>query len=291
MWLVWILCTIAAFADVIGGAITVLRRLTYKQVLFVTGLGAGFLLGATILDRLPDSMSAMPKTAAIFIVVGYLLMYLLNQFGAGHNHAVGLDEYHEHAATNVTDAEPLDSDATVHNVTLRHETIHNDTGHSDTIRHNHREALVSSKSAYISFLGLLLHTFMDGVIVAGAFSINRATGILIFFAIALHKLPEGFSMATLTLAAGESRKRAFLTSVGLAVSTMVGAAVTLGLGAINTTVINILMAIATGTFLYVSTSDLIPALGGRHRLTIPAVFIGVTVFEISLLCIKHFGLT
>ncbi|WAH36550.1 ZIP family metal transporter [Alicyclobacillus dauci] len=247
MWFALILCLIAAFADVIGGAATVIKRLTSKEAMIVTGLGAGFLLGATVLDRLPDSMSELPNTAPLYIVVGYLLLLVIGQLTG---------KSHDHGALS-----------TSHGVAL------------------------STKSAVVSFVGLALHTFMDGVIIAGAFTMSRSTGVLMFIAITMHKIPEGFSMATITLASGASRVRALLTSTGLAVSTMIGAVVTLELGSVDGSVVKILMALATGTFLYISTTDLIPAVKSQHRGVIAATVFGVAVFYVSLLLIKHVGLS
>lgn len=251
MWFALILCTIAAFADVIGGAVTVVKRLNPQQAMIVTGLGAGFLLGATVLDRLPDSLSELPGTSPLYIVIGYLILLILERYSANAHHR-------ESAAPEM--------------------------GH-------HPGAVLSSRAAFVSFVGLLLHTFMDGVIIAGAFSISRATGLLIFVAITMHKIPEGFSMATITLASGTSRVRALLTSVGLAVSTLIGAVLTLEVGAIDQHVVKILMALATGTFLYVSMTDLMPVVRGQNRGSVIAAVIGVGIFYISLLLIKHVGLS
>ncbi|MFB5190806.1 ZIP family metal transporter [Alicyclobacillus fastidiosus] len=251
MWFALILCTIAAFADVIGGAVTVVKRLSPQQTMIVTGLGAGFLLGATVLDRLPDSLSELPTAAPLYIVIGYLVLLIFERYSVS----------------------PMQSHFASHGAS------------------HHNTAVLSSKAALVSFLGLLLHTFMDGVIIAGAFTMSRATGVLIFVAITMHKIPEGFSMATITLASGTSRARALLTSVGLAVSTLIGAVITLEVGNIDESVVKILMALATGTFLYVSMTDLMPVVKGQNKGTVLAAVIGVGVFYVSLLLIKHVGLS
>ncbi len=256
MWFVLLLCVIAAFADVLGGLLTVFKRLKPNEVLIVTGLGTGFLLGATILDRLPDSMSELPETAPLYIIIGYLALLFVERYGAHKHAAVGGDEHYALAS------------------------------------HGHEShPIMNNKVALVSFIGLLFHTFMDGVIIAGAFSISRATGILIFFAIAMHKVPEGFSMATISLASGGTRKRALLTSSALAVSTMVGALVTLQVGTVDTDLVKILMALATGTFLFVSTTDMVPAIREQRSSGIVAMLIGVAIFYVSLLLIRYVGLS
>lgn len=265
MMFILILCVIAAFADVIGGALTVFKQFNEQEIMIVTGLGAGVLLGATILDRLPQAMIAIPTTAPLYIIIGYLVLLIIEHYGGGAHRG--------HDQSAVTQANPIKVSSA-------------QTAHAHT-----HSTLMSSRAAFVSFVGLLLHTFMDGVVIAGAFTINRSTGVLIFFAITMHKIPEGFSMASISLAAGSSRWRALLTASALALSTLVGALLTLGVGAVNQQLVNIFMALATGTFLFVSTTDMIPAIRQRRTSPIFAAVLGVAVFYVSLLLIKHVGLT
>lgn len=267
MWFVLLLCMVASLADIIGGALTVFKKLNANEALLVTGLGAGLLLGATVLDRLPDSMAQLPNTAPDFIILGYLLLLFLERVGT-HQHA-------ERANSRVET--PL--------------YTHGHAVHAVASMESQAATVVNPRTAWISFVGLLLHTFMDGVIISGAFSISRATGILIFFAIAMHKIPEGFSMASISLAAGTSRRRAFFVSCGLAVSTMIGALVTMSLGSVHTDVVKVLMALATGTFLFVSTTDMVPAIKDHSYRAMFCIIMGVALFYVSLLFIKHVGLS
>lgn len=258
------LSIIAALADVIGGALTVVRKLTDRQIILATALGSGFLLGATCLDRLPDAMHELPTAAPFLIVIGYLGMLLLDRFSGGHVHVrAGAEDSH-----------------TV--------SYH---GHSH-VDHVRQQAFMSPRAGLITLIGMLVHTFMDGVVIAGAFTMNQATGILMFLAITLHKFPEGFSMATITLAAGESARRAFASSVFLAISTMIGAGVTLWIGAIDAPVVKVIMALATGTFLFIATTSLIPAVKASNESRAAyAVIAGVVFFAISLYLVKHVGLS
>ena len=251
MWLILLLCIIASFADMIGGSLTVIKPYNQNQLHIITGLGIGFLLGATILDRLPDAMHELPETASLFIMIGYLSLFILDHFSL-----------HFHGASTVTES------------TLP-------SGHQ-----NAKTLFVSSNAVLVTFIALLFHTFMDGVIIAGAYTMDASIGFLIFLAIALHKIPEGFSMAMISLASGHSRKRAFLTSVGLATTTMLGALVTLQFKELDAGLIKILMAFATGTFLFISTSGLVPVIKDHQKGAMVSVLIGVTFFYISLLLVK-----
>ena len=57
-----------------------------------------------------------------------------------------------------------------------------------------------------ALVGLLLHTFVDGVAIASGFEVGASLGCLVFVAILLHKLPEGLAISSLFLAAGSSRQ-------------------------------------------------------------------------------------
>src|SRR3954469_5045072 len=88
--------------------------------------------------------------------------------------------------------------------------------------HHHVTKVVS----FSALAGLILHTFVDGVAIASGFGVSPALGLLVFFAILLHKLPEGLAISSLFLASGESRRAAFGASVALAVSPLIGALLT-----------------------------------------------------------------
>ena len=57
-------------------------------------------------------------------------------------------------------------------------------------------------------LGLAIHAFFDGVAIAAGFLISNWLGTIIFVPIFLHKLPEGFTVASMVLASGQSRRNA-----------------------------------------------------------------------------------
>jgi zinc transporter ZupT len=260
VWLTLTLSVLAASADVLGGILAWWAP-KLRDAAWLTALGTGFLLGATLLDRMPDAMHELPKSAPVWIGTGYLLLLLLEQA----RHALP----HAHGHVCMPGSE-----------TAAHE--------AEGVRRN--APAVAPEGAWAAFLGLVLHTFMDGVIIAGAFTVSRATGILMFVAITLHKLPEGFGMATITLAAGGPRRRALWTAAGLGVSTLLGALVTLRLGRVDIAAVHVLMAIATGTFLYITATDLVPAVKRAGRMPAFAVAAGFVLFGLSLYLIQAVGL-
>src|SRR5260370_41276479 len=59
--------------------------------------------------------------------------------------------------------------------------------HLEEMSHQHARTTV--------LLGLTIHTFFDGVAIAAGFLVSTWLGAVIFVAVFLHKLPEGFTVA------------------------------------------------------------------------------------------------
>lgn len=114
--------------------------------------------------------------------------------------------------------------------------------------------VVSGTTATSALFGLSVHSFFDGITIGSGFLIDRALGFLLFSAIVLHKAPEGFAIASVTLAAGGRRERA------MAASAMIGGASLLGGLAIFWLdwAAGPALALSSGVTLYVAATDLLP---------------------------------
>src|SRR5437773_705107 len=66
----------------------------------------------------------------------------------------------------------------------------------------HTGAILKPAAAYLAILGLGVHTLFDGVAIAAGFMVAPTLGLLLFLAVLLHKVPEGFTVASITLASG-----------------------------------------------------------------------------------------
>jgi zinc and cadmium transporter len=143
--------------------------------------------------------------------------------------------------------------------------------HPAEMRHEH-----ASMSA---LAGLLIHTFFDGVAIASGFLVSNWLGVVIFLAILLHKLPEGFTVASLLLAAGRSRHSALLGSALLGAATLFGVLLMWLLkGTLAYT-----LPVSAGVTLYVAASDLMPEVNRE-----PGVRISIVAFlGVALLFILH----
>jgi len=156
-----------------------------------------------------------------------------------------------------------------------HLTQHTVTPHFHFGEETHPVARVAGTSALV---GLLLHTFFDGVAIASAFLVRPELGMLMFIAIFLHKLPEGVTIASLTLAGGRTGGQAVGFAGLLGVATVAGVVLTDRVAFLVTHG----LALAAGVTLYVAASNLVPEFQGKRGWGLPlAFFAGAGVFYLT----------
>src|ERR1700740_2420262 len=167
----------AAAANVFGGAIIVQRHWERRYLRYFVALGAGFMLATALVEMIPESLELSGKSAALLVLLGYLIIHFFEHPGTPHFH-------------------------------FGEET------HTSEFTHSHR--------SYSVLFGLIIHTFFDGIAIASGFLVSTWLGWLIFLAIFLHKIPEGFTVSSVMLASGRSRGSALASSMVLGGSTLAG---------------------------------------------------------------------
>lgn len=145
----------------------------------------------------------------------------------------------------------------------------------------HPEFLLAPRAAYSAVVGLLIHTFFDGVSIAAAFLVNTKVGLLVFIAILLHKLPEGFTVASIMLASGRSVKKARVATLALGGATLAGVVAVALVEARIESLVAYALPFSAGVTLYVAASDLIPEVNHKevkNPWVSIVVFVGVALF-------------
>ncbi len=143
----------------------------------------------------------------------------------------------------------------------------------------HNDVMVSKVASISTFSGLFIHAFFDGLSISAGMQFNFFLGLLIFFAILLHKLPEGLTVASVMLAAEHKRKIAFLASASVGLATMLGILVIFLFSQIDEKLTGIAFAFSAGAALYVGASDLVPEINrSKNRITPIFVFLGMLMF-------------
>ncbi len=145
----------------------------------------------------------------------------------------------------------------------------------------HPEELAPQHASYTALLGLIIHTFFDGVAIAAGFLVSNWLGLVLFAAVFLHKLPEGFTVASLFLASGQGRQKALLAAGLLGLATLLGVFLTNLLHS----QLSYALPLSAGVGLYVAATDLVPEVNRERAPGMAAVvFLGVAI----LLALHHF---
>jgi zinc transporter ZupT len=135
-------------------------------------------------------------------------------------------------------------------------------------KETHHGEFVSQHTSYSVMGGLAVHALFDGVAIGSGFAINSMLGWLIFLAIFLHKAPEGFTMASVMLASGASRRTALLSAGVLAAATIVGVL----LIALAPGMVRFGLPVSAGVALYVAATDLVPEVNREPGIRMALVF-------------------
>jgi zinc and cadmium transporter len=136
----------------------------------------------------------------------------------------------------------------------------------------HHEEVSHQHARTTMLLGLAIHTFFDGVAIASGFLVSNWLGAIIFVAIFLHKLPEGFTVASVVLASGQSRRNAILASGLLGAATLLGVLLT----TLLQSQLKYALPLSGGVTMYVAATDLLPEVNREPNWRMALlVFVGV----------------
>ena len=242
---------LAAGANVIGGLVLVksgIHRWGEKFLKYLVALGAGFMLAAIFIEILPESINLWTETArgesASEVVVWAMTLLLAGYLSIQFFEHTLAPHFHFGAET-------------------------------------HPESFMRPSSAYTAVGGLWIHTFFDGVSIASAFLVNFKVGLLVFIAILLHKMPEGFTVASIMLATGRSTKTALIATAAIGAATLAGVIAVALLDSRMTDAVRYALPFSAGVTLYVAASDLIPEVNHkeeRNPTVSIVVFVGVALF-------------
>ncbi len=247
----------AALANVFGGLIlfpTGVHKTYKKSLKYILAVGAGFMLAVIFIEILPKVIEIWQKEQnSSASETFYIPMVLLL---AGYL----LTQFFEHTIAP----------------------------HFHLGEEMHSDHLISTSTAYTAIGGLLIHTFFDGVSIAAASQVDFRVGFLVFIAIFLHKFPEGFTIASMILAAGKNLREVVYATSLVGATTFLGILFFYFIGANLGFTVAYALPLASGVTLYVAASDLIPEVnhhGGKRPLVSMCVFAGVALFFIL-----HFAL-
>lgn len=124
-------------------------------------------------------------------------------------------------------------------------------------RHCHKDHCSAHTFGYMNLIGDGLHNFLDGLIIAAAFLTDISLGWATTMAIALHEIPQEIGDFGVLLYSGWNKKKALLVNFGTALTAVLGGLVGYYLSWLGN-LSGYLMAVASGGFIYIAASDLLP---------------------------------
>ena len=160
---------------------------------------------------------------------------------------------------------------------------HTVTPHFHFGEETHEDEFVEAHKSYSVLIGLTIHTFFDGIAIASGFLVSNWLGWVIFLAVFLHKIPEGFTVASVMLAGGRSKLTAWLASVVLGVATIAGVMTM----AVFRHQVGAGLPLSAGVTIYVAASDLIPEVNREPGAKLALVVFGGVVLLFALDSLFH----
>lgn len=251
--------TLVALANVLGGLLLARPTKATRDahlLRYLIALGAGFMLAAIFIEIMPEVvqlwLNRPGQTDVGHAVLGAMTMLLTGYL-------------------------------------LIHLFEHTLAPHFHFGAETHTEAMLRRSAAYTAIGGLSIHTFFDGVSVAAAFLVNFRVGLLVFVAILLHKVPEGFTAASIMLASGRTARSALLATLMVGAATLCGVLSVALLHARLSAAVVYALPFSAGVTLYVAASDLIPEVNHMEhknpRVSL-VVFAGVAFFYVLHLLLE-----
>jgi zinc and cadmium transporter len=137
-----------------------------------------------------------------------------------------------------------------------------------TMVHSCEDFLKPPASAVIpvsALVALTLHAGVDGMAIGVGLRRDMTLGSVISLGVILHKFSDGLTLTSLLHLAGYSKPHQWTLATVLAFATPLGAALSfLWSGPLSASMMGVVLAIATGSFLYVGAADLLPRLHDAH---------------------------
>ncbi|MFM9066394.1 MAG: ZIP family metal transporter [Planctomycetota bacterium] len=249
MWpaiLLTVYAGLTVFASSVGGWLPGHLRLSHTRMQMIMSFVAGLMLGVALLHMIPHATAELGTLDQVMTatLVGLLTMFFLMR----------TFHFHHHDQAEQGPAEQL---VNHHGHAHRHGHDH---GHDHG--HGHRYSWVGL------FLGLAVHTLIDGVALGASVAaeaehgLSGLLGLGTFLAVFLHKPLDAMSISSLMIASGWSPARRKWVNFLFASMCPLGALLFwFGVSQFlqqNGNLLGLALAFSAGVFLCISLSDLLP---------------------------------
>jgi zinc and cadmium transporter len=235
-------------------------RTTWVPMLVSYAIGA--MLGAVFLEILPHAFSLTEnvETVSATLLLGLLLFFVLEKLVIWR-HCHG-DHCEVHAIHSEADcpSPPVKADTT-HKYKLVSKAPS-----SVLLEHHHSHSHDSGRSGMMIMIGDTFHNFIDGILIAAAFTADIKLGVVTALAIIAHEIPQEVGDFLILLHSGYSKKQALIFNLVSSLATLVGGLIAYFALQYVQSWIPVVLGLAASSLLYVAVADLIPGLHKRTEL-------------------------
>lgn len=245
-------------------------RSTWVPMLVSYAIGA--MLGAVFLEILPHAFKEASNVESISatLLLGLLSFFVLEKLVIWRHchgdhcevHAI----HHEESQLAAAFIKKQPAKGTVKYKALLTVAAPSNASLSGVHSHGHSHIHDGGRSGMMIMIGDTFHNFIDGILIAAAFTADIKLGVVTSLAIIAHEIPQEVGDFLILLNSGYSKKQALVFNLVSSLATVVGGL--MGYFALQhvQTWIPIILSIAASSLLYVAVADLIPGLHKRTEL-------------------------
>ena len=226
MTLGWILAASVAGGTLSAGLAAFALMLRASWVPMLVSYAIGALLGAAFLEVIPNAFERSPRQAALSILAGILVFFVLEKLLLWrHCHTENCEAHDQHQRP-----------------------------------HDH------GRTGLLIIVGDTVHNFVDGVLIAAAFLQSVQLGVITAIAIIAHEIPQEVGDFLILLHSGYSRARALAMNLLSSTATIFGGLVGYYALQAVSHLEPALLGIVAASMIYVAVADLIPGLHRQPQL-------------------------
>ena len=226
------------FFSALGGVLSVCAAALYlilpekirnKSLDYLLSFAIGMLLGAGFLHLLPEAIGQAEGNTVHLMgtaLVAILLFFVLEKGLIWRHH------HHHHADKTFNLRDPVGAPS-------------------------------GDSTASVILAGDMVHNFLDGVVIAAAFSADPYLGVVTALAVIAHEIPQELGDFAILLGAGYSRKAALVANLLTSLAMIVGATIAWFTLVSLQMFIPYLLTFTAASFIYVAVSDLMPTLNQK----------------------------
>jgi len=242
-------------------------RTTWVPMLVSYAIGA--MLGAVFLEILPHafSIAGNVETVSATLLLGLLLFFILEKLVIWrHCHGDHCEVHAMHTEENCPQV------ASAHGPMaegVKYKVVNAPQQASVLLSnnsHSHSHAHDGGRSGLMIMIGDTFHNFIDGILIAAAFTADIKLGAVTALAIIAHEIPQEVGDFLILLHSGYSKKQALIFNLVSSLATLVGGLMAYFALQYVQSWIPIILGLAASSLLYVAVADLIPGLHKRTEL-------------------------